>query len=995
MSFLPPTPIPYAAFQEQSTEYENRLKTDRLKRFDESNKFQFKDRHRSATEKAFKEFKHALTFPQSTLDECAAKALKSEANEAMNKLALDPSSDQLNQKFHDTQRKLRQWRGNYIKDKIIQNDDKNLNDFLQRTQPNEPNAEGHNYHITFSMIQYDNIDFRGGETVEEISKMSKCITTFQCNITHNDIRFDDKNIDATDIIQIIGKMNMTQIEDNFPKEAIDKLIQEIESQITSKQVALSTHLGAPFDETSTFAVKSLPQECTVMLDGSPFYYKIKVNKIMPTVSRIYHNPKVIQKMIVDFLGMPVPPMQVSLIIRNHDFIFQWIVHRIKPNTHTVYHLTYTDPYTSGLFALPDDLLDIKEQFKGSNFYGTRQYDINSNDLNLQSDPKILYLHSQLIQSIIYSEDFNANSSKQLLNVRDFQEYDFKMNEQYGYIYEFGEYTIVANSIIGRRKDPNFLQSHFTSYTIIHWNPNILKKTANTNSNNYSNLASVYNSQMQIYNHRLFSLQESFRHIQKEMVNFQVFKYKPELLSDSVTEGLDYYIPAIFEEFNYAKNAYKEESPYIPSKNFVGLNVISPSFKERTLLESKRYELQSQFITKLLSVTYIKLRPNEKLCEALWRCILAFMMTTEEKNKGLIEGQKLFQRFPGWVGNAIIRIHKGEFYNDKTGQRNVATDRAEKIEAMLPYIKAWTLKWTLFLDENRIRYEKKPIQFFIDQDIHRENVVRIQKISAARVNRQSANSHKHSGSARGGRKSRWEDNENAITREAESGDILDFENTENAPTLTLHPASSAQQGSQQRETVNTWRKQHPHNKNNAHDKPRPAFKVPIANEPGTGKRARRKEARQTVIRRPAAAQQSTVDLPTENRQERRHTQDQALAVRKYNEQTDSVSDFYKSRENSSLMGGNRNWTDGVYDNEDEVGSNKDEKAESAEDEKMQRKYQSYRAKGYRQPSVSSISEGDEKTMERKYQSEIDSLKRTVNELVLRSQFNVNNTINTWG
>ena len=170
---------------------------------------------------------------------------------------------------------------------------------------------------------------------------------------------------------------------------------------------------------------------------------------------------------------------------------------------------------------------------------------------------------------------------------------YHKDEQYAYVYEYGEYTIVANTIF-YKKENKFDQVHFTSYTIIYWNP--LSKTGQNRPNHPNAVINpIVNSRLQAFNYKLTGLQERAGHLQKEMMKFQVFQYNPVLIDHSMTENLDYFVPAILMKPDYT---YRKE--YSATAEFGGFYIVSPTFKQRVLLESKRYEMHVCWVKTLLA-----------------------------------------------------------------------------------------------------------------------------------------------------------------------------------------------------------------------------------------------------------------------------------------------------------------------------------------------------------------------------------------------------------
>jgi hypothetical protein len=682
---------------DQNKRFENKITTDRLNRFDETvYKDTVQKTHYSEYDKEKgknkEEFKHASTLPQSELDACALKYLKTEANKAMNQLALLPENINLNKKFQETQRNLRNWRGSYITKKCTEHNE--VNSFMSRGEDVPDSLNYHNFLVTFSLSTYDNDDspFEIHTDADFVKRKSKLVTTFNANVTHFDKSLS--TMDANDIMEIITQMNMNEIPENsyFTGGHLTDILFKIkEEHIDSGKHSLGIPFQSiPFSEVSRYAMRSLQRgEQNITVTGNSYYYNINVNKIMPSKYRIYHNPKIVQRMICDILRAPMEPMQVDLTLRDMDHILQWTVHRIAIDEHAVHHFTYMDKFSDGLFELPDKLEEIRKACERSIVCKSLCYSMKKDELSVYNELQLLNTHAHLTQKILYDDaEFaklvETNFAQPLYSYKNSIDTLHVKDKQHAFVYEYGEYTVIANTIFYKPDDIN--RRNVTSYTIIHWNHG--KSQHHTNGGGGG--GALVNSRLQTFDHRLNGLQELAGYMQQEMKNFQVFQYNPVLVDHSMTENLDYFIPAIFYNRGYA--AGEEYNAQMP---FSGFFIKSPSFQQRVLLESKRYEMHIWFIKHIMPVFGL---PSTKEYDETWfgkleQLMYDYILSEDEKLRH-DNREKIIGMNPGWVAEALMRIHKGDITAVPEGKT-----KEEIVRQLLPAVKYWTLEWYAFLSQN--------------------------------------------------------------------------------------------------------------------------------------------------------------------------------------------------------------------------------------------------------------------------------------------------------
>ena len=320
-----------------------------------------------------KEFKHAISFPQSELDVCAHNHLLSKALDAQNALAYNPDGFYENTQFMNTQIDFRDWRGTYMLEKTVNFDGTLMEGIREICRKSKLIG---NYRSTINnKVQYqveftvrrkldnDNINEKTAEDIEKHSNMENM--SLWSNVDYDDVVLED--ITPLQIIEIIKQTNFAEGEiqhivnnKKITKEKIDKILLAIEDNFrkhTTTNQHYFKYLGAGFnvDKTARFAQKGNTTE-GIESEGEKHAYLFDINRFMPSQEKIYQNPNVVEKMTMDFLQFPVPASHADLTVElghgEKGNIFErdhliWTIHKTYLNQHMATHVTYlSQPKTS-------------------------------------------------------------------------------------------------------------------------------------------------------------------------------------------------------------------------------------------------------------------------------------------------------------------------------------------------------------------------------------------------------------------------------------------------------------------------------------------------------------------------------------------------------------------------------------------------------------------------------------------------------------------------
>ena len=591
----------------------------------------------------------------------------------------------------------------------------------------------HTYRVVFSLTETGQL--ASYYTADQVKQSSNLLFTTYADLTYGDMEF--YKMHPVDIVNIITKANLEKIEDlanvsPYNANKLNEIIQKVKSSVPTGDTPWLGGEYKPYSETSRFSYQHFKTDKEITYDDKAYSYNMHVNKLFPTKSRIYHNPKVVQKMIYDFLRLNLHMQHVDLTVTANGRqgkieTLQWTIYRISPDAHSVTHLTYHDNKSSGFYNLPDDLLAIrgeliedKDPEKISKYFSNPipptqitsfLYKLNAKQYSIHNEIKWLDLHAELARNARYAMETDQTENHRLYETayKEVGENKYE-DQQYAYVYEYGGHTIIANSL-NYKPSKGYSFGNFTSYTIIHWN---FKNTGiDTNRNS---LVPYVNSKIEQFEHNL-------SYIQQKMQSLPALQYNAELADDTV---LDYFIPAILKDKEYAAG-----DTYNEHKTFVNFYIASPTIQQKVLLESKRYELEVRFLNPMLRYfgTYDSdIKPFLNLRDTVHR----FLLDTDQEQL-LRKKIKPIKLCPGYFATMLIKIHY------KTVSPS-AENAHMFTETLLPNIKQWTLEWQEYLQKMEIDYTEKE-----DSDLD-DLVVQIEKRN--RTNHYANSMNKRAANQRG-------------------------------------------------------------------------------------------------------------------------------------------------------------------------------------------------------------------------------------------------------
>ena len=353
-------------------------------------------------------------------------------------------------------------------------------------------------------------------------------------------------------------------------------------------------------------------------------------------------------------------------------------------------------------------------------------------------------------------------------------------------------------------------------------------------------------------------------------------------------------------------------------------------------------------------------------------------------------KNLIRVFPGYVGTALIRLHEGKSYLPE-GHQDEFIDSSN---VFLPDIKNWTLKWTEFLESMKITFIKKPMKDFDDLVVQIENQKRIQAYAAA-MNRRHDDNAARQQQYYDGRRHQNSNNRPRHDQRGNGSQIAQHAHRSNgsyAASSPYAPNRRHNQNSQQpvfRPSVappqpaaqasnasNASNASHASNHNNQPTAARGRGRAAVPPPPKKGRRAQRTEASKTGMSRIRAP-----DAPTASVPEVRETLAQ------------SRRRAWEDTKNAGLVRTSNRSTD--------VGTDGTLRVDTKDDAQKRADFHRARDEQLRNTPAGSMPVDDDVyedntrlNTDSKFQSEIDSLKRTINELVLRSQYGVSaNPVNS--
>lgn len=647
---------PTAEWGKQKT---NQFNKDAVRALDE-----YDDDLKAQTDNTFSnnaktEFKHAISLPKAELIACANRYLKNTANTAQNKLAVDPLDLLANKVFINAQVAYRNWRGTQMSEGV--DDEEELEGLYSWDQPaiHDESVGLSTYRVIFSIK-------RDGHDAKD---------PFVAYTTHKNIPLED--FQAADILEIVKG---TDIDDeairrqdsDFNKGMVDTLVAGLDKdwgstahQTPSYKKGYFTQIGAEAQTGARYAFKTGRELVGFKTkDGKMHGYRFDINKFIPTKSKIYQNPKVVQKMVVDMLNSPFPAMHADLSIFHEtnaigksDCSLNWTVHKVFQGYHTATHLTYISD-TDGLYNLPDTLPGIKGKYSSKidiENCRSSQFKIDARLFTKQNDMSMIRLHCRQTKQalgMLAHASYGSFGKREKTNINNC-----------GYIYEYlPDYTVIANTIIKPYKDHLF---NSTSYTIIHWNPYIRKKESGPSHTTESDdrLKTVENmmNRLQV---RVEGLDSGYN----QLLPLEQFR-----LQVKDKQELGYFIPGILE-LDYAKSAGYEEF-----RSLGGYLIKSLNFQTKLVLEHQRHKLELELLTHHILPHFQRNTRN------VFGSLKELVLDTFAEKQG--DKTKYIPVYPGFLGTLLEKIHQ--------------RPSSYHAEDLIPHIKQWTLDWNAFLDSRGI------------------------------------------------------------------------------------------------------------------------------------------------------------------------------------------------------------------------------------------------------------------------------------------------------
>lgn len=601
----------------------------------------------------FKKYNPTSSVPQAELDACAHKFLIDEANEAQNALALNPDEERTLEDFERFQSKLRDWRGGYVfkraTDCKAQHQIEGCIELSKNFTRGPPV-----YEVSFCII----------EKTTESRKPKKPIVTY--------IRFGDNDMDTirpSEIIDIVELANkeikdteIRHMNEKFNKGKIENMVSEIKgifyknkdnasSDNNTYFQSLDSDADVIFHDTAHFAFKSRAEDKFFRFDNHTHSYRFNINRIVPGKSKIYHNPKVVQKMENDTLNAPFPAMCVeftvnySNVIRqtngksiddNHEIV--WTISKTCKDNHMVTHLSYISKTDKGFYELPDTLQEIINNNTtkiDTNLCGISKYIVPTQHYNKHNYTELLNLHSELthfnmkkayFQNGVSVSDSNLNKSG--------------MEKSYAFIYEYKSgYTVIASTILHPFSDHNC-----TSYTIIHWNNSPYKlwkkdETVVTPKPEHpkptTNIAESREKEL---------IKGDIETLKRQVLMLRVGVEDVVHTEDYGTvvkhsHDIDFFVPGILKR-NGDKFDFEEES-------LTGLIISKPTIEQRLVLENRRRQTEGELMRKFIGPYYENQGNGNKSIRNL--LVETFDMDEDE--------ERFIKIYPGYFGHLINIIYE--------------------------------------------------------------------------------------------------------------------------------------------------------------------------------------------------------------------------------------------------------------------------------------------------------------------------------------------------
>jgi hypothetical protein len=228
---------------------------------------------------------------------------------------------------------------------------------------------------------------------------------------------------------------------------------------------------------------------------------------------------------------------------------------------------------------------------------------------------------------------------------------------YGFIYEYApDYTIIAST---STKSTSTKCHHVTSYTIIHWNPNLHKKQRTQPPTESFKLTEMEGA--------LYRINVQIQKLNAGYDELSPYRYG---LTAADIRPVELFIPGILEDMDYAKSA-----AHNPSKVMGGYVMARIDHRDRMLVEHHRHKLEIDLLRAILPVLG---KSGVKVYTELKNLVL-------EKFADAKGGRPAFiHAYPGFLGTLLMAVHKAAEY-----------------PLLIPHVKQWTLDWDEFLTSRKI------------------------------------------------------------------------------------------------------------------------------------------------------------------------------------------------------------------------------------------------------------------------------------------------------
>lgn len=614
------------------------------------------------------EFKHAVSIPKAEIAKCANQFLKYRANNCQNQLAAKPEDSVCNKAFLNSQIEYRDWRG------------KEMSEGLKDTEV----LQGMNFdseELKPVKNALYRVEFFTKKSLEDEGRDPAVAYT-----TYKDVKID--NLQAADILEIIkgaeiddqaAQFHDEYYDNPFTKSIVDSLIEGLDkvwgfAAVKSKvyNEGFFTQIGAEAKTDARYAFKT-GKKTGFTADGKIHQFKFDINKFIPTKSKIYMNPKVVQKMTLDILNSPFPAMHADLSIdylSDENQTLNWTIHKVYQDHHTAIHLTYISG-DEGLSHLPDTLPGIRAKYpqKIKDCASNRAL-IDAKIFTKRDDMSMTALHCHQAKYALNEMAYYGLTAYEADKRMNFGQYGATNESSCGFIYEYWpDYTVIASTIIKPFESHSF---NCTSYTIIHWNSETRHKKKERGPPNHDG------------NDRLKTVEDVMNRLQVRVEGLdtgynQLLPMQQFRLEVKDNHPLGYFIPGILE-LEYAKSG-----SHVRTEEMGGYLIKSLNFQVKLVLEHHRHKLELELLTQHILPYFGRHH------ESAFRDLSDLVLNTFAEKLG--NGKtKYIPVYPGFLGYMLEKIHKNPEHYDA--------------ERLIAPIKQWTLDWHEFLTSRGIVYLKR-------------------------------------------------------------------------------------------------------------------------------------------------------------------------------------------------------------------------------------------------------------------------------------------------